>query len=341
MRDVPVRHSEVKDFLRCRQLWHYRWVEGLRPKSFEGQRALNVGTVMHKFLQAFYEGLKELQNSVGKPLVDVLNTAFEKARNVFEQLGGEDEEVLDLIQQIASHYVRVYAEKDLWDWRIVAVEQPFEFDYSMRGLWYVPYAGTIDLIVEDSDGLLWVVDHKFTSSLDTYEQVAPYDRQITRYLWAVQQMYPNRQVAGFIYNLIAKAVPQKPKVLKNGQLSKDMRIKTTYEVYLQAIKEHGLNPDDYADILEHLRMQRNPFFRRVEVHRTQKEIEVAMEELFYIAADMNGASVYRNYTKDCRWDCPYVGLCQVEAFGDDGSQYRAEHFVVEGEESQNVAENPF
>lgn len=337
MRDVPVRHSEVKDFLRCRQLWHYRWVEGLRPKSFDRQRALNVGTVMHKFLQEWYLGLKERQEGAGKPFDVVLSAALKQARNMFEQLGGTDEDAWDLIRQIAQHYVQVYGERDLWSWRVVAVEQPF---YTMHGALQVPYSGTIDLIVEDLDGLLWVVDHKFTNNLDTYEQVAPYDRQITRYLWAVQQMYPNRQVAGFIYNLIAKAAPQKPKVLKNGQLSKDMRIKTTYEVYLQAIKEHGLNPDDYAEILEHLQMQRNPFFRRVEVHRTQQEIEVAMEELTLIVEDMDGASVYRNYTKDCRWDCPYVGLCQVEAFGDDGSHYRAEHFTVEGE-MQEVENNPF
>jgi hypothetical protein len=193
------------------------------------------------------------------------------------------------------------------------------------------FTGTIDLIVKDKDDNLWFVDHKTTNSIEKYEKNAKMDRQINRYWWAIQQLadgkgkilsHDNVELQhpyGFIYNIILKDYPTPPKVLKNGSLSKDKSQKTTYEMYLNAIAEYDLQESDYSDILEILSTQTDKFFKRVEVFRNQNEIDATMTEVIAVTQDMEKASLYRNITNDCHWDCQFKDLCLAEIDGSDSS----------------------
>jgi hypothetical protein len=198
------------------------------------------------------------------------------------------------------------------------------------------------------------------------------DRQISRYWWALQQIQNGKgyvydkngtkhsatvfqprlngkPLVGFIYNIILKDFPEPPKVLKNGTLSQAKNQKTTYELYVQAMKDHhkeeyGAYVVDYAEFLDYLKENPKEFFRRVEVHRLQPEIDASIEEFYYTAVDSKylreqlelgkKEAAYRNITDLCSWDCQYKDICVA---GFDGSDV---NFLVDAlytrEEKENV-----
>jgi len=76
-----------------------------------------------------------------------------------------------------------------------------------------------------------------------------------------------------MYNFLLKGVPSIPKLLKRGGLSRAKNIHTTYEVYKRELAKQGLTEADYADILQRLSSQENPFFRRVKIKRYPKAVK--------------------------------------------------------------------
>lgn len=83
---------------------------------------------------------------------------------------------------------------------------------------------------------------------------------------------------GFAVNVIRKKVPKKPPLLKSKtkdgkpRISKAQGVDTTHELYLEAILENGLNPDDYQDVLDRLE-------KRGDVFHYREELAVGPEEL--------------------------------------------------------------
>lgn len=223
------------------------------------------------------------------------------------------DELWDLAYNVAENYFAQWKNID-GQYEIIATELQFQIPMSET----LNYTGTIDLVVKDSDGKIWFVDHKTTDNISNYEKRADMDRQISRYWWALQQL--GYDVHGFIYNIILKDYPTPPATLKNGSLSQNKAQKTTYDLYLKAIQDNDFNPSGYREMLDHLQAQETPdgnrFFRRLKVYRNQSELDNAMSELDSVTRDMHNARVYRNITKDCSWDCPYQNICVA---GMDGS----------------------
>jgi hypothetical protein len=218
------------------------------------------------------------------------------------------DELWDLAWNVAENYFATWVKHDS---KFKVLETELQFSIPLNDT--LTYTGTIDLVVEDSDGHVWFYDHKTTNSIESYEKRADMDRQISRYWWALQQL--GYDVHGFIYNIVLKDYPTPPSVLKNGSLSQNKSQKTTYEMYLQAIQQHGLNPNDYHDILEHFKSMPDRFFRRVFVYRLQQEVDNSIQELLEVSHDMDNARIYRNITKDCSWDCSFQSICQSSMDG--------------------------
>ena len=195
------------------------------------------------------------------------------------------------------------------------------------------YTGTIDLVYKDEHGQVWFMDHKTTSSIESYEKRADMDRQISRYWWALQQL--GYDVQGFVYNIILKDYPTPPAVLKNGSLSQNKSQKTTYDSYLKAIQEHGLDVNNYSEMLAHLKAQETPdgnrFFKRVKVQRLQAEIDNSIQELIEVSHDMENARIYRNITKDCSWDCPFQSICVSSMDGSNIDYLKEQLFKTRGD----------
>lgn len=302
------RGTEVTDFLRCRKRYQYAWVQNLQPKQKNDK--LTIGSAIHKFLELWYSEHRasEAMEAMEQYITD-------------NSMGMEEmqyEELKELARQVCIHYIQNYGMDE--NWTVKAVEMPFSIHLEGR----INYIGTIDMLVEDEDGKLWVVDHKTTNSLEIYDKNSDMDRQISRYWYAIER-YLDVKIEGFIYNIILKDYPVEPKVLKSGQLSKDKSQRTTLQLYRAAIEYHGLKGEDYADFLQYLEDQPKEFFRRMKVERNISEMREAISELTDVIYDIRDSKrYYRNITKDCHWDCPFKALCVAEMDGSNADHIRSE-----------------
>ena len=311
-----IRGSEVNDFLRCRTRWDYAWQQNLKPKTPNDK--LFFGTLFHKYLEEWYKNHSQAQAL----------TAMKKLFDETDTSGMEQvviDELWDLAFNVAENYFAKWA-KDDNKMEVLATELEFSFPIT-KDRWYT---GTIDLVLKDQHGQVWFMDHKTTSSMDSYEKRADMDRQISRYWWALQQL--GYDVHGFIYNIILKDVPEPPTVLKSGKLSQNKAQKTTYELYTNAVLQNGESLSDYEEILQHLKAQEtdngNRFFRRAKVQRLPSEIDNSIIELIEVAKDMEGARIYRNITKDCSWDCSFQSIC-VSSMDGSNVEYLTEQLFVQ------------
>jgi hypothetical protein len=239
----------------------------------------------------------------------------------------EMEELIELCKEIGKNYCKQWRDADS-QYEVVATELQFDIPITDT----LNYTGTIDLVLKDKDGNVWFMDHKTTNNIESYEKRVDMDRQISRYWWALQQL--GYDVAGFVYNIVLKDVPEAPAVLKNGTLSKNKSAKTTYKLYMDAIMDNHENADDYEEILSHLKAQEtengNRFFRRIKVYRLQAEIDNAIEEMIEVAKDMDNARIYRNITKDCSWDCSFQSICQSSMDGSNVDYLKEQLFTTKG-----------
>lgn len=299
-----IRGTEVGDFLRCRTKWNYAWNEKLRAKTPNDK--LFFGQLFHKYVEVLYK-----EQSITSAYNAMCNYYMSTDTSGMEQT--DIDELWSLATIVTANYVTQWWSVDK-NYEVLATELQFAIPLTDT----LTYTGTIDLVVRDRDGKVWFFDHKTTSNIESYVQRADMDRQISRYWWALQQL--GYDVHGFIYNIALKEYPRPPEVLKSGGLSKNKSQKTSYAMYLQALQENDLNPNEYVDMLDHLKAQEtrygNRFFRRVEVFRNQSEIDNAIDELIAVSSDMDNAKVYRNITKDCSWDCSFQSVCVA---GMDGS----------------------
>src|SRR5690606_21992778 len=111
------------------------------------------------------------------------------------------------------------------------------------------------------------------------------------------------------------------------------------------IEEHGLDPDDYEDILEHLRGNEHNFYRRIYLPIRENIIEPVIQDVINTAKEiyyLGELLKTRNLGKDCRI-CSFKQLCQVEIMGDDvefikKTQYRPSTYHVNAREGEYVGE---
>lgn len=335
---IAVRGSEYQDFLRCRKRWHWRWVEGLKSKKPNNK--LLFGNMIHKFLEV-WNNSHDMIDAHG-----AMQKLYLEADTQFvDQV--ELQELWELALEVTDNYVTQYEDKDR-KLKVIATELEFIIHLDDD----IFYQGTIDWVFEDEEGRLWFSDHKTTDSIEKYAKNSVMDRQISRYWWALQQLtkgvgkvkhgdewlHPpfelmDKEVYGFVYNIIVRDAPHAPKVLKSGQLSKDKSQRTTLDLYMQALKDNLLLiwdemnecfdvPAEYIDICDHLAQQENRYFRRIDVTRLQPEIDASILEFFTVSQDIavlsdmgDSPMLYRNITPDCSWDCEFRGLCELQITG--------------------------
>lgn len=186
----------------------------------------------------------------------------------------------------------------------------------------VLYSATIDRIVRDQSGGIWIVDYKTAKKFNT-DKLAK-DPQITAYYWALKKLY-NINIQGMIYIQVLKALPDSPEMLKSKKLSKSKSQNTTYALYMEAIEKNGLDVGDYTDFLQHLRGEdlghETRYFRVDFVERNAHQL--AAEEIHLVAETREmvtpGLAIYPNPTRDCMWECDFRAVCEAM---DDGSDWR-------------------
>lgn len=195
-------------------------------------------------------------------------------------------------------------------------------------------SGRPDLVVERKDGI-WVVDHKTAAS--AYDARAlDIDDQLTGlcYLW-----YRNEGVVvrGALYNALIKSPPSPPRLLKDGSLSKAKDQRTTYDLYIQALKDNGFKrtDPDYREILNFLREKGwRQFFLRDVVHRNIEELMSFENRLYNEYLDMSVAAQdeEKAYPNPSQFNCPGCGVLPIcQAMEEQGrvDWLRETSYVVE------------
>jgi hypothetical protein len=342
--DMIVRGSEYQDFLQCRKKWFHGWVEKITPIRQDNK--LWFGTLFHKWLERYYA------NQCNALMADMETSYWmnEQDMSGMEQTDIDDQ--IKLFNGVKENYIKTYDDSA---WNVLATE--LEFIVMLEDGIY--FTGTIDLVYE-LYGKIYFIDHKTVASLDMYEEKSKMDRQISRYWWALDMIakgvgrikkkgtngekdmwvqwheIAGKEIEGFTYNLIAKDFPREPKVLKPkkgqifGDLSVDKSQKTTYDKYLAKITELGKNPNDYVEMLNILQNKPDPFLRRVNVLRTQNELESSVWEFLYTVNDIHDVSMallqnpervdeitYRHIGTHCDHMCQFKAICQASIAGDN------------------------
>ena len=305
-----IRVTERAAFKRCRRRWKYQSLMELVPIA-EPRGALWLGTAVHYGLEQYYRDGKDpwvaTQEWLDMKLPELhLEDMWPEERAKFN-------DTTDLMASILVGYVPFAQEHD--DFEIVAVEENLEVHIPGTR---VKLGGKIDVLTRRGPKRqLWPLDHK-TAAQYVDISVLEMDDQMTAYLWLVWQVH-GEIPGGALYNELRKKIPAQPEVLVRGGLSKKKNVDTTYEIYLTAIKNNHLNPEDYADILEFLRNKPDGFYRREAVARTKYELEHFAQNLIPEARAMNSklTPLYPSPTRDCSWDCQYRDLCLCETTGGD------------------------
>lgn len=198
----------------------------------------------------------------------------------------------------------------------------------------VYYQGRVDTLWRDKYGFLWIVDHKTTGQFGNTNHLEM-DEQTGSYCWALQVML-DLPIRGVIYNELLKSYPEPPKQNKPTKkepivFSQDKRQNTTAKIYEETLAEHGVSMVGYLDFLSWLRENERPYFRRTEVHRSQRELQLLGERICVEAIDMlNNPRIYPHPRPG--WNgcdgCFFRAPCLAKMDGSDPEFLLSEDFHV-------------
>ena len=195
------------------------------------------------------------------------------------------------------------------------------------------FRGTLDGIARNNEtGHYWIVEHKTYQRPPNLNNLL-LDDQFRCYQWAFKQLTGNL-ARGIIYDGLLKKAPTVPHLLKNGTMSR-REIDTTVNVYYQALRNAGLDPEDYEDVLERLEAKEtsseHPFFDRHFITISESslvETELLIQSLYL---DMSEPDVllYPNRPFSGCYDCTVRPICDARTMGDDVEAAAANYIIGE------------
>jgi PD-(D/E)XK nuclease superfamily len=323
--------SLINTFRRCPQKVSYSHVEGIKRRYITSdEHPLERGNWLHVLLERHYKG------EDWKVMHGRLTKGFDQlSDHEKEELGDLPAECETLMKGYLWHW-GADRKDPLHGWKIHEVEFKVETTFPNGDI----FQGKCDLLVEDDLGL-WIVDHKTKNRLPDFSMRLK-DIQSVGYVKAAREM--GIPVSGFIWNYLWTKPPTKPALLKNGSRLSARACVTDYPTLWRAIKEYGLDVEDYRDWLLELKGQRyspgkvqlSPFFRRHVLERDDASIERVWKSMYrthkrlhtyYDAANGDPDYVERVVDISCAWMCQYRALCDAEIFGGNADIIRSQQFI--------------
>jgi PD-(D/E)XK nuclease superfamily len=336
-----VRVTEVSKFKECRRAWYLSEIRGLVPKA--PQDYLWFGDKMHI-------GLQELAatNDVEKAIKAFVDASNASIPGLEEGYGGFWAEMMPMFQEMVVmgkamlHNYAIFNKQTGMVLKTTMLEErlfvPIRTASGRSALKGMPQlTARLDrMVVDEKDGREYIIDYKNSTHQWTEGRGLELDEQTTGYhyeFWRVRGYLP----AGMIYDTLLKRVPNEPKVLKNGKLSVDKDQGTTYELYMEAIKQRGENPVDYAEMLQLLREQGwSKFFKREVTHRNMAQMRSYETNLYDTFQDMravaqNPRKAYPNPSPMRCPRCPFRDVCLAMNDGSDAEDLIKARFTVSEE----------
>lgn len=320
--------TERSSFRTCRRRWYLDTNLRLAPKD-QVIWYLIFGDCIHAALEAYYKGGRDLKKCL-RAFRTTWGREDKKLREkyrAFYDMGISDEwaehrakgeEMLrcyDMYDRVDSFFDEVvsYAIEERSFIDILDLDGELQEGNPLL-------SGRIDMVVRRSDGI-WIVDHKSLASAPT-DTALDIDDQLTGYCyiyWRLTGEIPR----GALYNVLLKDPPKPPRMLKDGTLSKDKSQRTTFDLYLQAINDLGLNVADYEEILNFLSASGwRRFFVRQGVERNIDQLASFEEHLYREVRDMqtcidDPAEAYPNPSQYVCPGCAVMPICKtMEEQGD-------------------------
>lgn len=321
-----VHVTEVPSFRGCRRKWKYEYRDNLKPK-IDGFPFV-LGSAVHLALENRYRAIQQGDKLPLHEQMAIVSQSFddnlEDKEVTFEQRI-EINELRELAMQMIRRYdqwCEVYGDwtqAQIWD-----VEHKFEIRIPGTMVWL---SGKMDLVIRNEANRLAPVDHKTFKNLAT-DQHLYLDDQMTAYQWILWQE-TGKAPGSAIYNQLLKAIPKKPELLKDGTRLSKANITSTWQVYREAIAEHGFDETDYYDMEK--KLEGNIFFTRTEAARTVTELKNFTKYLRAAARELFSPStvLYPSPEWDCTWACPFMSLCKCENEGGDTKALAAALYRVE------------
>lgn len=318
---ITFNQSRVKTFLRCPKQYEYKYIDNLQPKK--KSRPLFMGSWVHAALEEYY---KSGDWKIGHQIyLDEWNKLFEEERLELSQRFGP---IPQAVERIMRSYAFYYKSDG---WKPYLVEQVLEVETPLRvdGKYWV-FKGRLDLLVEDEDGLLWLVDHKTASTIPPATAFHAMDPQLMLYPWAAKIQF-NLDIAGVIWNYVKSKPPTIPKLNKDGSLSR-RKVATDYPTLYSFLKRNNYDPNDFKHILVPLQ-KRSDFLRRYKMPREKVVTkEVLLDVLSTVKRIDDTNRFVRNVTKDCARMCAYHDLCRAELNGFNTARMRDTDFIIAEED---------
>ena len=309
---LEIHQSGLKLWRRCHKAYEYKYIQNLQKRHTPN--ALLRGTIVHAMIEA--KAKKEDPWEVFDNYIAENHKIFTEEEEYF----GMEEMVSDIMEGYFSYY----KDDDLIPYPITKEGETRYAEHSFS-VPLIPeeniyFGGVIDMIVQDSKGRIWLMDHKTHKTLPKGD-LSYLNIQSNLYAWAMSQLDHLPNPEGMIWNYIRWKQPTKPQLLKNGSLSKSSKIDTTWGIYKKAIREAGLDPKDYEDVKESLEGKEEDFYVRHYLPFNEHIQKAILSDTKITALEIKrnaGKIRDRNLTRDCSW-CEFYSICQAELKGLDTS----------------------
>jgi hypothetical protein len=330
-RIAVVRTSDRSNFRRCRRRWG--WQSHLRGNLTPKEHAspLWLGSGFHFALEDYHG-----HHRYPKPrdaFVAYVKATKAQAQAQQKQLPGSWMEDTKLGVEMLDYY------SDLWmigrdpletfifnDTPQVEVHALVPVPFSTPHYDQVLYACTLDRVIIDELGRLWIVEYKTAKTIFTLHYQT--DPQIGAYQWIAPVIY-GKPIEGVIYQQHRKAPPGEPNILTSGEVSTAKHQRTTHRYYRQAlVKLYGKEvikwPHAQLDYLNQLAKQESidydAFVRRDRIRRNEHQRAAEGTKLLLELEDMLNPNLplYPSPTRDCANLCSFHNACVSM---DDGSDW--------------------
>ena len=330
-----IRTSDRNFYRSCRRKWalqsHLRF--NLGPK--QNASPLWMGSGFH-FVMEDYLGLQRFADPIDawKEYVRA-SIKFHTKDNLPNDYEDLSEMTISMLEYFKKW--REFRKEDLYETYVVdgvpQVEVNFRVDIPLskeflekHGYRSAEYSGTIDAVWHDPVGdVLWLVDFKTAKIFSTNHYLT--DPQITAYCWAASHMY-DKPVVGMIYAQHLKRNIEPLKPLKNGHISVNKNMATTYIQYREALIENygslSNSPQINIDFLSSLFKKENDlqdaFIRYDKIYRGQDYLSAENDKIIMEAEEMISVdtNIFPNPSRDCVSFCSFTDPCVGM---DDGSDY--------------------
>lgn len=311
-----VHVSEIREFQKCHWAWYWKYMEKWYSRTTA--KPLEFGTAMHAAMEVRYdpetfENHDKAEELAKETFTIVNQTQFEaskEAKGIFfdESVIEDYEERRELGVKMLEYYFTRIVDKEK-DFKPIAVEKNFIVPMDMgcgcqqcRDKWAevstlefvglpVVLEGKIDVILEYSNGKVWVRDWKNIGRFSDTVEWLENDLQLNLYLWALWEL--GLDIGGFEYFESKKMVPEIPEPLKRktgGRLYSTAKDKPyEYESYVMTVAEgdpEGFVDGLYTEYINWLKDEGPQFYRLTKVRKSAKAMEAMTPMLLNMLSDI-------------------------------------------------------